>query len=179
MAKLTLNSQTFYTESKEALQNELKIENPFSFAEIEKISINVGVGKNDPKQKTDIAQYIKALTGQTPKLVESRMSIAGFNLRKGMVVGLVTTLRAKKMKDFLINLIYLSLPRSRDFKGVKASFDKAGKVYSLGLDSTGIFPVVGFDTSVTFGMQINIVFKNNSEFNKLLLTKLGFPFKKD
>jgi large subunit ribosomal protein L5 len=179
MAKLTINSQNFYTQTKEELLKEVNVKNPFGFAEIEKISINVGIGKNDPKQKTDIAQYLKNLTGQTPKTVESRASIAGFNLRKGMVVGLVTTLRGKKMKDFLINLIYIALPRSRDFKGVKASFDRAGRVYSLGLDNTGIFPIIGFDTSVNFGMQINIVFKNNSEYNKLLLTKLGFPFKKD
>jgi large subunit ribosomal protein L5 len=154
--------------------------NVFALSQIEKISINIGVGKYDAKQQADIAEHLSKITGNTPKLVPSRVSIAGFKLRKGAIVGLVSTLRGKKMRDFLTLLVFVALPRTRDFRGIKIdSFDANGKVYSLGIPSAAIFPQVGFDATVQFGMQINIVFKNNSPLNKELLTKLNFPFKRD
>jgi large subunit ribosomal protein L5 len=180
MAAITLDSKTYYDS---AIANVLKDHqgkvNPFASASISKISINVGVGKLDPKQKADVAEYLQKLTGQKPKQVQSKVSIASFKLRKGDIVGLTTTLRGKKMQDFLLNLIYVALPRSRDFKGIKSeSFDREKNSYSLGIDTATIFPLVGFDPSVNFGLQINLVFKRGTELNKELLTKLDFPFNK-
>jgi large subunit ribosomal protein L5 len=179
MSALTLNSQQAYTDVIDSLTKDNKDVNPFAISQIEKISINVGVGKYDTKQQVEIADYLNKLTGNEPKKVPSKVSIAGFKLRKGQIVGLVSTLRGKKMRDFLTHLIYLALPRTRDFRGLKVdAFDKNEKVYSLGIENASIFPVIGFDTSVNFGMQINIVFKKASPMNRELLTKLNFPFKK-
>ena len=178
---IKLSSQKYFEEAnKEVLSSDKKL-NSFNTASIDKISINVGVGyyKNDSKARADIEKFLTKLTGQKPKSVAAKLSIAGFKLRKGEQVGFAVTLRGKKMQDFLLNLIYVALPRSRDFKGIKsASFDKNFKSYSLGLPSGSIFPVVGFDIPVRFGMQINIVFKNNGELNKKLLESLNFPFEK-
>jgi large subunit ribosomal protein L5 len=83
------------------------------------------------------------------------------------------------MNDFLVNLVYIALPRTRDFRGISStSFDRNFKSYSLGIQNSSIFPVIGFDSSVNFGMQINIVFKTGSENNKKFLENLNFPFKK-
>jgi large subunit ribosomal protein L5 len=180
MASLQLNSQQAYTDVRTELQKENSGVHIFDLSQIEKISINVGVGKFDTKQQADIADYLQKLTGNEPKKVPSKDSIAGFKLRKGVIVGIVSTLRGKKMKDFLTQLIYIALPRTRDFRGCKVdAFDHNNKVYSLGIPNASIFPVVGFDPSVNFGLQINIVFKNSSPLNKELLTKLNFPFKRD
>jgi large subunit ribosomal protein L5 len=181
MTALKINSTEYYQNAKSLLKSENDSVNVFALPDIKKISINIGLGKykNDSKARQEIESYLVAATGQTPKVVESRLSIAGFKLRKGEPVGLVVTLRGKKMKDFLINLVYLSLPRTRDFKGVKnTSFDSNYNSYSLGIESASILPLVGFDLSVPFGMQINITFKNKDEQNKRFLELLNFPFVK-
>jgi large subunit ribosomal protein L5 len=182
MSALKLSSNEYYVNAKQALKKENDSVNDFGLSDISKVSINVGLGKykNDSKARQEIETYLIAATGQKPKVVESRLSIAGFKLRKGEPVGLVVTLRGKKMKDFLMNLIYLSLPRSRDFKGIKStSFDSSLHSYSLGIESASIFPLVGFDLSVPFGMQINVTFKNRDEKNKRFLELLNFPFVKN
>jgi large subunit ribosomal protein L5 len=181
---MSTNLKIKSTENYEKARLELgKQEKLHSFAtpKIEKISINVGVGdyKNDAKARADIEKYLVQLTGQKPKLVASRLSISGFKLRKGEPVGMVVTLRGRRMYDFLTNLVFLALPRTRDFRGITdTSFDKKYKSYSLGISSSSIFPTIGFDSTINFGMQINIVFTTTSPKNLELLKKLNFPFKK-
>ena len=179
MIPLKINSQDYYTSAKKALGKEFSDLNIFSLPDIQKVSINIGLGKykNDTKARQEIENYIGVATGQKPKIVDSKLSIAGFKLRKGEPVGLVVTLRGKKMKDFLTSLIYLALPRTRDFKGIKkTSFDGNFHSYSLGIESASIFPLVGFDLLTPFGMQINITFKNKDANNKKFLELLNFPF---
>lgn len=179
MSAIKLSSQDYIKDAFAELAKENKGVNIFDIPKLNKISINIGVGKFESKQKQDIAEYLSQLTGQKPKEVGTKKSIANFKTRKGDIVGLVSTLRGKKAQDFLLNLIYIALPRTRDFKGIKANaFDKNYSSYSLGIENSSIFPVVGFDASVNFGIQINIVFKKQIETNKLLLNKLNFPFKK-
>lgn len=178
---LKLSSQEYVEQAKQELAKNHKQKNIFDLASIEKVSINVGIGdyKNDSKARTDIEGYLTKLTGQKPKTVASRVNIAGFKLRKGEPVGFAVTLRGKKMQDFLLHLIYIALPRSRDFKGIKkTAFDARYRSYSLGIPSAAIFPVIGFDIPVRFGMQINVVFKHDGEENKELLETLNFPFSK-
>jgi large subunit ribosomal protein L5 len=120
---------------------------------------------------------LEKLTGQLPKMVQTGKSIAGFKIRKGDVNSAMVTLRGKKMLDFLLLLVYIALPRTKDFRGVKRdAFDKQYRTYNLGIPNASIFPQIGFDSSVQFGLQINIVFKQPGENNKLLLEKLNFPF---
>jgi large subunit ribosomal protein L5 len=179
MTALKLTSNDYKTKAIEALVESFPGLNRFALPVLDKISINVGVGKFESKEKDDIANYLEKLTGQKPKEVKSKKSIAGFKLRKGDTIGYVVTLRGRKIYDFLLHLIYIALPRSRDFKGIsQAAFDKNYSTYSLGIETASIFPVIGFDSSVNFGMQINIVFKTGSKNNLTFLQNLNFPFKK-
>jgi large subunit ribosomal protein L5 len=179
MSAITLTAQDFYTQGVQELSKQLKTKNPFALSNIAKVSINVGMGRFDAKQKAEIVEYLEKLTGQKPKVVSTNLSIAGFKIRKGDQVGVVVTLRGIKMKDFLLNLIYVALPRTKDFKGIKkAAFDKQNSTYSLGIENASIFPQIGFDSTVIFGMQVNIVFRTKSENNKLLLDTLHVPFVK-
>jgi large subunit ribosomal protein L5 len=169
--------QTAYVELSKDFEKGI---NPFSLPKITKVSVNVGVGRMENKDKQEVFNSVMKLVNQKPRMQKSKVSIASFKLKKNDVVGVSATLRGKKMYDFLLNLIYLALPRTRDFKGVKESaFNSEFSCYSLGLESAAIFPTVGFDSAVNFGMQINIVFKDPSQENKKLLLRLGFPFKKD
>jgi large subunit ribosomal protein L5 len=182
MSALKISSNSYYTDAIIALKKSEPKQNTFSFSSIDKVSINIGIGKykNDTKARTDIEKYLTSITGQKPKQIDSKLSIAGFKMRKGEPVGMIVTLRGKKMQDFLLHFIYIALPRSRDFKGVKpTSFDKNMQSYSLGIDSSAIFPTVGFDASVQFGLQVNIVFKKASKQNLTLLENLHFPFVKN
>jgi large subunit ribosomal protein L5 len=178
-AILKLDTKKYFEDAlKEVVKNNPKV-NLYALPQIEKVIINSGVGRLDEKQKQDAAEIIESLTSQKVLRVPAKKSIASFKLRQGQTVGLSTTLRKQKAKDFIFQLVYLALPRTRDFKGIKGNaFDANFKCYSLGIDSVSIFPSAGFDTKVNFGLQINIVFKSGSELNKELLTNLNFPFKK-
>lgn len=174
-----LDTAKYFDQARQKLQKDLPKTNPFALPQVDSVVINVGVGRYDNKQKQDIAGYLTKLTSQTPRQVASKVSIASFKVRKGDTVGLMVTLRGKKARDFLLQLIYVALPRTRDFKGIKGtSFDKNNRCYSLGIENVSIFPAIGFDTSVQFGAQINVVFKQSDVNNKLLLQHLNFPFKK-
>jgi large subunit ribosomal protein L5 len=177
---ITLDTNAYVENAYKELSSMYPDTNIFALPRVDKVVINVGVGKYDNKQKQDIADYLTKLTSQTPKKVMSKVSIASFKVRKGDIVGLVVTLRGKKAMDFLLHLVYIALPRTRDFRGIKsASFDKNNSCYSLGIENVSIFPAIGFDTTVDFGMQINVSFKESNPGNKALLQKLSFPFKKD
>ena len=157
-----------------------KVTNIFEIPNIAKVSINIGVGKLENKDKQDVYNFLYKITGQKPKQVKSRTSISNFKLRKGDVNGIMVTLRGQKMYDFLMDLVYIALPRIRDFKGLKKhAYDKNFSSYSLGIQNCNIFPQVGFDTNTNFGMQINIVFKNKVPENPALMTTLNFPFQKE
>jgi large subunit ribosomal protein L5 len=180
MTSTKITTQEYFLQAKESLIKDLPSTNTFSISQISKISINIGVGKFEAKEKLEIADYLTKLTGQKPKQIGAKKAISNFKTRKGDLVGLSVTLRGKKAHDFLLYLIYIALPRTRDFKGIKfESFDKNNAFYSLGIENSSIFPVVGFDSSTIFGMQINVVFKQPSINNRELLKKLNFPFKKD
>ncbi len=179
MSALTLNSHSYIKQVDDSVKKSIKEKlNIMAYPRLEKISINVGVGKFDNKQKLEIVDYLTKLTAQLPRQVKSNKSISGFGLRSGNVVGVQLTLRGKKMYDFLMNLVFTALPRSRDFKGVQPSFDYTGKTLSIGISNSQIFPVIGFDSELIFGMQVNIVFKQNSPYNKLWLEEYKFPFTK-
>ncbi|SRR5258708_1689232 len=147
-----------------------------------KIVINAGIG-DTLKSKEALAKIvadIAAITGQKPKITKARISIAGFNLRAGMNVGLVVTLRGKRMNAFFEKLVKITLPRLRDFRGVKqSSFDNGGN-YTLGIVDHTVFPEIDLaKTDKARGMEITIVTnaKNKTQAKELLET-LGMPFEK-
>lgn len=164
------------------LVKEFKLSNIHQVPRLEKIVLNIGLGKaKDDKRMFEVANNtLIKITGQKPQETYARMSIATFKLREGNKVGLKVTLRGERMYEFLDRLINIVLPRLRDFHGVSLkSFDKQGN-YSIGLVEQSIFPELSFEeTSVAHGMQVVIVTDSgNVEYNKALLTKFGMPFEK-
>jgi large subunit ribosomal protein L5 len=175
---INLSTASFFTQANDVVTKANPKINVFDISSISSVTINTGVGKFDNKQKQDIADTLARITCQTPKKVASRVSIATFKLRKGDTVGYTITLRGQKARDFLFQLIYIAIPRTRDFKGIKLnSFDSKFSTYSLGIENASIFPAVGFDNNINFGLQVNIKFRKLQESNLEYLQALNFPFK--
>jgi large subunit ribosomal protein L5 len=164
------------------LQKELNLNNPHDVPTVEKIVINIGLGraKDDKKVMETAANTLRKITGQQPVETIAKQSIAGFKLREGNKIGLKVTLRGERMYEFMDRLINIVLPRLRDFHGVKAgAFDRSGN-YSLGLVDQSVFPELSFEeTTTTHGLQVVFVIKSEQvEHSRALLEKLGMPFEK-
>jgi large subunit ribosomal protein L5 len=179
MTALTLSSNEFFQQGYKKMADAHGTKNMFAVPKIAKVVINVGIGKLDKAQKDEVIDQIEKLTGQIPRKITSRISIAGFKMRAGELVGVSVTLRGQKMRDFVFNTVYLALPRTKDFKGISAkAFDSNFAAYSLGIPDSSIYPQIGFSAKFNFGMQVTISFKSQTEANKELLQSLSFPFKK-
>lgn len=164
------------------LQKELGIKNRNDVPRLEKLVINVGLGraKDDKKVMEAAANTLRKVTGQQPIETVAKNSIAGFKLREGNKIGLKVTLRDERMYEFLDRLINIVMPRLRDFHGVKANaFDKSGN-YALGMTDQSVFPELTFEeTTTVHGLQIVFVIKcQQREHAKALLEKFGMPFEK-
>ncbi len=165
------------------LQKELKLTNRQEVPKLEKIVINVGLGRaKDDKKLMEVAtNTLRKITGQQPIQTTARLSIASFKLREGNKIGLKVTLRGEKMYEFADRLINIVLPRLRDFHGVSAkAFDRQGN-YSLGITEQSVFPELTFDETTTpHGLQVVFVIKaNEPAHSRALLTKFGMPFEKE
>ncbi len=166
------------------LQKELGLKNIHQVPRIEKISLNVGLGrvKDDKRAREAAANTLLKITGQKPLEMMARKSIAGFKIRAGQnKIGVKVTIRGDRMYDFLARLINVVLPRLRDFHGVsKKAFDGNGN-YSIGIKEQSVFPEISFeDSAISHGLQINIITStDNDEYAKALLAKLGMPFEKE
>jgi large subunit ribosomal protein L5 len=149
---------------------------------LQKVVLNVGVGKGlkDEKYTDAVESTLSRITGQKPVKTKSKKSIAAFKIREGNTVGLKVTLRGRRMYDFIEKLVNVSLPRVRDFQGLKInSFDGQGN-YTLGIKEHIIFPEIKADEVENLhGLEIVIVTTANSdELAKKLLIALHFPFNK-
>ncbi len=167
----------------ENIKKELGLSNIHQVPSIEKIVINVGLGKSkdDKKQFEAASNTLSKITGQKPIDTYSRMSIASFKLREGNKIGMKVTLRGDRMYEFLDRFINIVMPRLRDFHGVsRKSFDNQGN-FSIGVAEQSIFPELSFEeTTTSHGMQIVIVTTaKNPQQAQVLLTKLGMPFQKE
>ena len=158
-----------------------------NFKNLEKIVINIGIGRLsatpnfEDKLLPEIMKEISIITGQKSAERAAKKSIAGFKLRAGTTVGLKTTLRGKRMKDFLNKLVNVTLPRVRDFRGIDLkSLDKNGNL-NIGIKEHWVFPEIIQETSkANFGMEITIVprFAKDKERAIKLYRELGIPLKK-
>lgn len=163
------------------LKKELGVENEMALPSIKKVVVNVGVGKTlkDPKLLDAIIEDLKRITGQAPVKTLAKKSIAGFKIRENQVVGLMVTLRGRRMYDFLEKLIKVAIPRVRDFKGLNPkSFDGRGN-YNIGFREQIVFPeTLREHIDYIFGLEVNVQ-TNTSDDNKAraLLKSLGFPFR--
>lgn len=165
------------------LLKELELKNPHQVPRLEKITINVGLGKaKDDKKVIEAAMNtLKKITGQQPIQTAAKKSIASFKLREGNKIGLKVTLRGDHMYEFLDRLITIVLPRLRDFHGVSnKSFDRQGN-FALGLTDQSVFPELTFDeTTTTHGLQVVMTIRaHESAHSKVLLEKFGLPFEKE
>lgn len=173
----------YHTQYVKELIDELGLVNPNQVPRLEKIVINVGLGKSkDDKKVIETANNtIRKITGQQPIDTISKLNIAGFKLREGSKIGIKVTLRGEKMYEFMDRLINVVLPRLRDFHGVKnKAFDKSGN-FSIGLVDQSVFPELTFEeTTTTHGMQAVFVIRSHkASHTKALLTKFGMPFEKE
>jgi large subunit ribosomal protein L5 len=164
------------------LKTELKLANINQVPKLEKIVLNVGLGRaKEDKKAIEVANNtLRKITGQSPVETTARLSIASFKLREGMKIGTKVTLRGQRMYEFLDRFITIVLPRVRDFHGVSVkAFDHSGN-YSIGLVDQSVFPELTFEeTTNVHGLQINFVISGNSpEYSRALLEKFGMPFEK-
>lgn len=182
-ASTSARLKTLYnTEYAAALQKELGLSNAQEVPRLEKVVINVGLGRaKDDKKLMEVAtNTLRKITGQQPIETTARLSIASFKLREGNKIGLKVTLRGEKMYEFTDRLINIVLPRLRDFHGVSAkAFDRQGN-YSVGLIDQSVFPELTFEeTTTTHGLQVVFVIKAKElSHSRALLEKFGMPFEK-
>ena len=165
------------------LQQELSLKNPHQVPKLEKIVVNIGLGraKDDKKVIEAATNTLRKVTGQQPVETIAKKSIAGFKLREGNKIGLKVTLRGERMYEFADRLITVVLPRLRDFHGVSnKAFDGQGN-YSLGLTDQSVFPELTFDeTTTVHGLQVVFVINCEGKAHaKALLEKFGMPFEKE
>src|SRR5215813_12861480 len=153
--------------------------NNHSLPRLQKIVVNMGVGKalQDKNRMEQSAEQLSQITGQRANVTKAKQAISGFRLREGQEIGCRVTLRGRRMYEFLDRLISIALPRIRDFRGVNPkSFDGHGN-YSLGLSEQMVFPEIDPD-KVTFtqGMDITFVTSTNSDDEaRELLRSFGMP----
>ncbi len=165
------------------LKEEFGIKNPMAVPKIIKVVVNMGVGEMTKSKEIgpSLSRDLAMITGQKPSTRLAKVSIATFGLRRGMPVGLSTTLRGVRMYDFLDKLFSIVLPRLRDFRGAPTkSFDIKGN-YTLGMSEHTVFPEVDVAKSGSpHGLEISIVTTSGSpEKAKRLLELLGMPFEKE
>ncbi len=165
------------------LQKELGLDNVMQVPKLEKIVLNIGLGRaKDDKKMIEVAtNTLTKITGQKPVETFAKTSIAGFKLREGNKIGLKVTLRGDYMYEFMDRLVNIVLPRLRDFHGVSAkAFDKSGN-FSLGLSDQSVFPELTFEeTTTVHGMQAVFVIKCQEQAHaRALLEKFGMPFEKE
>ena len=164
-----------------ALTKRFSYKNPMMVPRLEKVVINMGLGAavGNPKIIDSAVEDMRAISGQKPLVTRARKSIATFKLREGLPIGVMVTLRAERMWEFVDRLIAFSLPRVRDFKGVSPKgFDGKGN-FTMGLKEQIIFPEIDYDKiDVVKGMNISFVTTaRTDEEGRALLTELGIPFR--
>ena len=168
---------------KAALTEEFGYKNVMQVPKLQKIVLSKGVGAavTDKKLIEHAVDELTKITGQKAISTISKKDVASFKLRKGMPIGAKVTLRGNKMYEFLDRLVTASLPRVRDFRGVKSNgFDGRGN-YNLGITEQIIFPEIDIDKiNKISGMDITFVTSANTDKEaKSLLNELGLPFKKN
>ncbi|MFM8794845.1 MAG: 50S ribosomal protein L5 [Acidimicrobiales bacterium] len=174
--------ERYSSEVKKALQAQLGLKNVMQVPTLDKIVINMGVGKatQQPSLLEGAVADLTLISGQKPVVTKSRDSIASFKLRENQAIGCKVTLRGDRMWEFFDRLLSVAIPRIRDFRGLPAtSWDGRGN-YTFGLNEQTVFPEIDYDKiDAPRGMDITIVTTaaNDAE-GRALLDAFGFPFKR-
>jgi large subunit ribosomal protein L5 len=164
------------------LQEKFGFSSVMQVPQIEKITLNMGVGEAlaDKKILENAVSDLEAISGQKALITKARKSVAGFKIREGYPIGCKVTLRGERMWDFFERLVSIAMPRIRDFRGVSSkSFDGRGN-YSMGVREQIIFPEIDYDkVDRVRGMDITITTSaKTDEEGRALLEAFNFPFKK-
>lgn len=163
----------------ETLKGEFGYTNVFASPRLQKITVSSGVGKADKARKALIESRLMRITGQKASPRASKQSIAQFKMRQGEIVGFQVTLRGTRMFDFLEKLIHITLPRTRDFRGLTATaIDEMGNL-TIGIKDHTIFPETAEeDLKDVFGLAITLVTTaKNKQEAEAFFRHLGIPFK--
>jgi large subunit ribosomal protein L5 len=163
--------------------------NVMSVPKITKISVNVGFGREVAKTTGDARRKIMdmvstdlgIITGQKAIFTKARKSIAGFKIRDGLIIGAKVTLRRQRMWDFLERLVFIAMPRTRDFRGIDPrNIDESGNL-NIGIKEQTIFPeIIQEKEKQVFGLQITIcTTAKTAEDGLKLFRAMNFPFKKE
>ena len=170
------------TEVTPQLKAELGYNNIMQLPKLGKIVLSIGLGEatQDPKALEAAEKDLATISGQHPVTTRAKKSISSFKLRAGMPIGMMVTLRGKRMYDFFDKLVNVVLPRFRDFRGLsRDSFDGRGN-YSLGMKEQIVFPEIDYDkVDKIRGLEVTIVTtaKNDDEA-RTLLKLMGMPFRR-
>jgi large subunit ribosomal protein L5 len=166
---------------KPALKQKLGLTSDMAVPRLEKIVINMGVGKavQNPKVIDQAVADLAKISGQKPSVRKARKSIANFKLREGMPIGVAVTLRQSRMYEFLDRLIRVALPRVRDFRGLSPKgFDGRGN-YTLGIREQTIFPEIDLDNiENVMGVSVTLVTSAKDDVQgRALMDALGLPIR--
>ena len=175
--------QRYVADVRDQLKERLGLENAMEVPRLEKIVVNMGVGRatQQPSLLDGAVNDLTVITGQKPLVTRAKRSIAGFKLREGNAIVAKVTLRGDRMWEFFDRLISLAIPRVRDFRGLSpSSFDGRGD-YTFGVTEQLIFPEVDYDrVDATRGMNITIVTTARTDAEgRALLDAFGFPFRRE
>ena len=175
--------ERYLTEVRDSLKDELGLGNVMEVPRLEKIVINMGVGRATQQASLieGAQRDLETITGQKPIVTRAKQSIAGFKLREGQAIGVKATLRGDRAWEFFDRLLSLAIPRIRDFRGLSPrSFDGHGN-YTFGVTEQLIFPEIDYDKiDTTRGMDITIVTTaRTNEEGRAFLAAFGFPFRQE
>jgi large subunit ribosomal protein L5 len=164
-----------------ALMKQFGYKTKMQVPRVTKITLNMGVGEAvaDKKVLEHAASDMQKIAGQKPVITKSKKSVAAFKIRDGYPVGVMVTLRNRRMYEFLDRLVTIALPRVRDFRGISPrSFDRRGS-YNMGVKEQIIFPEIEYDKIDTLrGLNISITTTaKTDEEAKALLAAFRFPFR--
>jgi len=161
--------------------------NGMAVPKIEKVTVNTGFGRlvsgktSDEQKKIyeAILNDLISISGQKAVLTKAKKAVSAFKIRENQIIGVMVTLRGRRMYDFLERLIHIALPRSRDFQGIdEKSFDKQGNL-TLGVKEHICFPEISPEqVKNIFGLEVTVVTNARSKEEGLgLLRLMGFPIK--
>lgn len=164
------------------MKKKFGLDNVFQVPKIKKVVVNAGIGKflKDSNQVKDVVETMRVITGQKPLMTKARLSIAGFKLREGQEVGMKITLRGRRMWDFLDRLVSASIPRVRDFQGIKVSAVDADGNLNIGIKEHMIFPEISPENvKNAVGFQVTVVVDiKDREKGLEMFRMLKFPIAK-
>jgi large subunit ribosomal protein L5 len=158
--------------------------NFYQIPKLLKIVVNMGLGRDESKDAKSVEsaqKEIALITGQKPVITRAKKSIAGFNIRKGNICGVMVTIRKDRMYEFIDRMVTVALPRVRDFNGLPATSVDGRGSYTLGIRENVIFPEIDYNAIYKVrGMNITIVTDaKNPEETLALLKEMGLPVREE